>query len=250
MPLWILLALLAPFVGSFLGVVISRDAGTEVLKGRSRCDACGATLKALDLVPLVSWVILRRRCRHCGARLSSFYPAVELAALAPVLWAAILQSGFLLILSAMFGWLLIALAWIDWRTYRLPDVLTLPLFALGLAGSWWFDRDNWIDHLIGAAAGLFFFAFIALLFRVVRRREGMGFGDAKFAAALGAWVAWQGLPSVVSIAALSALAVAFIREVGPKSVQSDERLPFGPFLAAGGWIVWLYGPMVLFSAAN
>ncbi len=247
MPIWLPLLLAAPFVGSFLGVVITRDAGPAVLRGRSRCDACGATLSIRDLVPLLSWIALARRCRSCGERLPLFYPTIELAAAVPVVWAATEQNDWLLVASAILGWLLLALAWIDWRTFRLPDVLTLPLLATGLIASWFFDRDGWTDHIAGAIAGFLIIAALAAVYRIVRRQEGMGLGDAKLTGALGAWIAWQGLPSMIFLAALLGLCWTLLRAALRKPVGSSEPLPFGPFLAAAGWIVWLYGPLTFFT---
>lgn len=243
MPAWIYLLIASPFVGSFLGVVVMRDADfARIADGRSRCDTCGATLKPLDLVPIVSFFALRRRCRACGAKLSFFYPLIELVAIVPVLWAALVQQGWLVGLSAVLGWILITLAAIDWRSFRLPDVLTLPLLVLGLVAAWFYDSGRWLDHAIGALAALLIFASLAAFYRALRGREGLGFGDAKFAAALGAFVAWQALPATVLLAAIFALCFYVARAlIAP---PEDPRIPFGPFLAAGGWITWLYGPLL------
>ena len=212
--------------------------------GRSECDHCHKVLGIADLIPIVSWLLLGRRCRHCGARLSWFYPLVEIAALIPVVWSAFYMSGWLLGASAIMGWTLIALALIDWRTFRLPDGLTLFLLLSGLIASFGFDRSQWAGHLIGAVAGFVIFSLIALAYRRLRGRDGLGFGDAKLLAGLGAWISWGGLPATIFMAAASALVFAIIRSLIKKdSVQA--RIPFGPFLALAGWIVWLYGPLVL-----
>jgi leader peptidase (prepilin peptidase)/N-methyltransferase len=243
---WLALLLCAPFVGSFLGVVIARASdGRSAFAGRSACEACGQTLHPLDLIPLLSWIGLRARCRHCRARLSAFYPLVELGAVAPVAWAAFYLSGWLLAASAVFGWMLIALAWIDWRTLRLPDTLTLTLLVFGLAAAYFFDRDAWLEHLAAAAAAFALFAAIAALYRRLRGREGLGMGDAKLVAALGAWLSWQGAASAVFIAAMLGLSVLLVLAFAGRATTASTRLPFGPFLAAGAWIVWLYGPLVL-----
>ena len=246
MPAWLPLLIAAPFVGSFLGVVILRDANfARIASGRSHCENCGAKLKARDLVPIISWVALRARCRSCAVRLPIFYPAVELAAVLVVVWAMMVQVGWLLAVAAVLGWFLIALAWIDARTLRLPDSLTLPLLAIGLVAARFFDPDDWIGHIVGAAASFAGLGVLALLYRWIRGREGLGLGDAKLAAALGAFVSWQGMPGAVLIAAIVALATVLVRALLlGRPVGRAEPIPFGPFLCIGGWVIWLYGPLM------
>jgi len=239
------LLIVAPFVGSFLGVVVWREGDfARIANGRSRCDACGMTLQARDLVPLVSFVALRGRCRVCGARLSLFYPTMELAAIVPVAWAATIQSDGLLLLSVVFGWFLIALSVIDWRSLRLPDSLTLPLLAIGLVSSWFYDRTHWLDHLLGAVLAFGIFAVLTFAYRRLRGREGLGLGDAKLAGALGAFVAWQGMSGAVFLGAMAALATVLVRALLRRPLARAEPIAFGPFLALGAWIVWLYGPLM------
>ena len=121
---WLLSALIAPFIGSFLGVVVTRLHEPEgIVFGRSRCPECGTQLRPLDLVPLLSWLVLRGRCRYCGKPISLFHPSIELAALAIALWAAAVVSGPLLWLSCLLGWTLLALAAADFRYFLLPDFL-------------------------------------------------------------------------------------------------------------------------------
>lgn len=240
------LAAVAPVIGSFLGVVVQRLPQREdFLFGRSICRACGARLSARDMIPLVSWVWLRGRCRQCRAPIPLFYPAVELGALAVALSAALVFSGWLLWVSCLFGWALLALALIDWRDYRLPDGLTLPLVPAGLLAAWFAAPDELGDRAIGAAAGFLLFVLIAAAYRHMRGREGLGRGDAKLLAGLGAWVGGSGLPTVVLLAALLALAVTFARRAFGDRLAAADPLAFGPYLAAAGWIVWLYGPLAL-----
>jgi leader peptidase (prepilin peptidase)/N-methyltransferase len=243
-----LLILVSPVIGSFLGVVIAR-CGKGSIHGRSCCDSCGHQLGVLDLVPVLSWIALKRRCRFCGAKLSLYYPLVELSAIVPVAWAATVQQGLLLMVSAVLGWLLLALAWIDWRTQRLPDRLTLPLAILGLVAAVMYDDNALVDHVLGAVAGYGVFGLVTAVYRRFRGREGLGLGDAKLLGGLGAWLAWESLPSVIFLGAVMALASAMIARL---FLRVDERRPsgfqhqiaFGPALAMAGWIVWLYGPLV------
>lgn len=241
---WLAL-LLAPFIGSFLGVLILRlPAGEPVAFDRSRCPACGHTLGIRDLLPLLSWCFARRRCRHCGVLLGWFYPAIELAALAVAVWAAMVTSGAVLWASCVLGWTLLALAWIDVRHLILPDALTLPLLVAGLAAGVLLDPSGVAGHAIGAAAGYAAFQLVAITYRILRGREGLGAGDAKLLAAAGAWVSWQGLPGVVLIAAVTGVAGILAAAAFGVAVEPSRRVPFGPFLCLGFWLIWLYGPPV------
>jgi leader peptidase (prepilin peptidase)/N-methyltransferase len=242
----ILALLVAPFVGSFLGVVVERlPAARPIGLARSSCDHCGARLGARDLVPLLSWLARRGRCSCGKVRLSAFYPGIELAALAVAVSAALVLSGWLLWASLALGWTLLALAAIDLRHYLLPDALTLPLIAAGLAMAWLIEPARLGDHALGAAAGFIGFAVIAWSYRRLRGREGLGRGDAKLLGAGGAWLGWQALPSVVALAAVVALAVALAGALLGAKLGTTTKIAFGPYLALAIWLVWLYGPLVL-----
>ena len=244
-PDWLLPVLAAPFVGSFLCLVIVRlPVGGNVVFGRSTCVTCGHTLGPTDMVPLLSWLVCRGRCRHCGARVSMFYPGVELAALAISIWAAMVVGGWLLWASSILGWSLLAVAVIDWRHKLLPDGLTLPLIVLGLGTAYWANPANITDHLTGALGGFAAFAAIAWAYRRLRGRQGLGLGDAKLLAAAGAWTSWTGLPSVVLIGALTALGLALVGTARGDALRATTELAFGPHLALGTWLVWLYGPIM------
>ena len=238
--------LVAPFIGSFLGLVVERlPEGGSVVLGRSACRHCGEPLGARDLVPLLSWLSRRGRCGCGKISLGAFYPGIELAALAVAAWAAVVISGWLLWPSLALGWTLLALAVIDLRHHLLPDLLTLPLLPAGLAVAWLIEPGHLVDHGIGAVAGLIGFVLVAWLYRLARRREGLGLGDAKLLAAGGAWLGWQALPSVVLIAAASALAVALAGALAGAKLAATTRVAFGPYLALGIWLVWLYGPLAV-----
>ena len=248
------LVLVAPFIGSFLGLLIRRlPEGSPIARGRSRCDACGATLRVRDLVPILSWLVAGARCRYCGQPLGWFYPGVELAALAIAL-AAVLIDGVLIDggqidggqgawLDCLLGWWLLALAWIDLRTWLLPDALTLPLIIAGLAASFMFDADQLVNRALGAALGYASLMTVAALYRALRGREGLGGGDAKLLAASGAWLGAAALPQVILLAALSALAAAACLRLAGVRLGIHSALPFGPFLALATWALWLFGPV-------
>ena len=189
---------------------------------------------ARDLVPLWSWLVSRGRCRHCGAEIATFYPMVELAAAVvggvslgmldpPASW-----------LAAILGWWLLALALIDLRSWLLPDVLTLPLIAAGLAGAvtGLLPGTTIKDAGLGAGAGYMALAGVGWLYRRWRGRDGLGLGDAKLFAAAGAWVGVERLPWVLLLAALLGLVFALTR---PQPVRAETPVPFGPPLALAFW---------------
>lgn len=242
--LWSLLPpLLGPFVGSFVGLLTVRlPAERPVLFGRSACGACGRTLGPLDLVPLLSFAALGGKCRTCRAPIPRRYPLVEAACLVVGLWAALAFSGPPALVAAVFGWWLLALAVIDAEHFWLPDVLTLPLLLTGLGAALAFD-PLWTDRLIGAVAGWAALAALAYGYRRLRGREGLGGGDPRLFGAIGAWVGWQELPSVLLIAAVVGIVWALF--VGKGRPRADLRLPFGTCLAAGAWLTYLYGPLGL-----
>jgi leader peptidase (prepilin peptidase)/N-methyltransferase len=238
------LVLVAPFIGSFLGLLIRRlPDGSPIARGRSHCETCGATLRARDLVPILSWLMTGARCRYCNQPLGWFYPGVELAALAVALAAVLIDGGQRAWVDCLLGWWLLALGWIDLRSWLLPDVLTLPLIIAGLAAAFLFSPDQLADRALGAALGYLSLMAIAALYRALRGREGLGGGDAKLLAASGAWLGAAALPQVVLLAALSALAAAACLRLAGIRLGIHSALPFGPFLAFATWVLWLFGPI-------
>ncbi len=233
------------FIGSFLATLVLRlPKGEPVALARSACPSCGRKLGPLELVPIASWLVQAGRCRGCKAPVSVFYPLMEIATAALALWAGFVAGGAALIFSCALGWILLTLALIDVRVFRLPDVLTLPLTALGLAAGWILDREHFFAHVLGAAAGFAAFALLALVYRQVRGRSGLGLGDAKLLGAAGAWVGIAGLPSVVLIASLTALLVVLGMQIAKRPLSADRAIPFGAYLAVGTWMVWLYAPLL------
>lgn len=210
---------------------------------RSRCDHCGHGLGVADLVPVLSWCLARGRCRYCGQAVTALYTGIELGAVAIALWAAIMTEGPLLWASCVLGWVLLTLAIIDSRTGLLPDLLTLPLLALGLALAATEGGAAVLSRAVGAIAGFTTFAVIRWLYQRWRGRDGLGLGDVKLMAAAGAWVSSEGLPSVVLIGALVGLAMALTGPLLGRRLALDQRLAFGPGLCLGTWLVWLYGPL-------
>lgn len=234
---WIAM-LAAPFAGSFLGVLVRRlPRERPDLWGRSACERCGHALSPLELVPLVSYAALRGRCRACGKRIAPAHLAAELAALAVA--AVVAAIGEDIWLGCALGWTLLALAWLDWERFWLPDVLTLPLLLAGLAAAWLVEPWTLTDRAVGAIAGYAAFRALAWLYRRLRRRAGLGEGDAKLLAAGGAWLGWQALPDVVMAGALLGLALAGVQRLRGRRLDGATPLPFGTALAGAIWAIWL-----------
>lgn len=242
----LLLILIAPFIGSFLGVVAERwPKGEAVVFGRSRCPHCDHVLSARDLVPLVSWLAAGARCRYCGKRLSIWYPAIEVAALVIAAWSVAVVPAGLAWVSAFFGWALLTLALIDLKSLWLPRALTWPLAIGGLLVTGLWKGEFPVDQAIGAVAGYLVMVVVAHLYRRHRGREGLGDGDSYLFGALGAWSGWQGLPTILLFAGVSGLLSLAMQVRREQPIGWLTRIPFGPHLCLGGWLVWLYGPLYL-----
>jgi leader peptidase (prepilin peptidase)/N-methyltransferase len=239
---WTLL-LLSPIAGSFAGVLIRRlPDGMPIIRDRSRCDECGTVLQARDLVPLASWLASRGRCRHCGASLGWFYPAVEVAAIGIALISLAVDTGTDAWLDTLLGIWLLTLGSIDLRRWVLPDVLTLPLAAVGIAAAVLRAPADLADRGLGMVLGYIGLRAVAWLYRQWRGREGLGGGDAKLLAAAGAWTGATGLPSIIFGGAVLGLIAAGAMALAGHALRRDSALPFGPFLALTAWLVWLFGP--------
>lgn len=272
--LLVVVALFGLLVGSFLNVVAYRlpimmerdwrrqcdelaaeessvpahaiDQPFDLWRPRSACPSCGTGIAAYDNIPVLSYVLLRGGCRQCGAKISARYPLIEAAAaLIAIVVAAMLGPTWQMVLALVVSWVLLALAVIDIDRHLLPDSLTLPLMWGGLLVSL-VDIGGaplTVDvgsSLIGAAAGYLSLWSVYQLFKLVTGKEGMGYGDFKLLAALGAWLGWQQLPLVIVLSAgVGAVLGSLLLLLGGKSRQTP--IPFGPYLAAAGWIALLWG---------
>jgi len=268
-PLIALTGLLGLLVGSFLNVVILRlpkrlehdwrlqarellghapadepQAPPDLVVTGSHCPSCKHPLSALDNVPLVSWLALRGRCRYCKTKISWQYPLVELiSALASAAIAWKLGFGWPLAAGLVLTWMLIAASGIDARTQLLPDQLTLPLLWIGLLISLVPVFVTPDAAIIGAAIGYLSLWSVYWLFKLATGKEGMGYGDFKLLAALGAWM---GAMSLLPIVLLSSLIGAIVGGA-VLALRGQDRatpIPFGPFIAAAGWVWFLAGDRI------
>ena len=211
----------------------------------SACTHCGHRLRAWENIPLLSYAIQRGRCSACHTPIGSIYPAIEaLTALLAVVSLWRFGAGWQALCGFAFGATLLALAFIDKRTQLLPDSLTLPLLWAGLLvnlGSVFAAPDT---AIIGAAAGYVSLWTVYWLFKAITGKEGMGYGDFKLFAAIGAWLGWQWLPSILFVAAITG-ALAGLLAVLRKRMRTDQPLPFGPFLATAALLV-TFGDALLY----
>lgn len=211
----------------------------------SQCPDCGTAIRARDNIPVLSWLLLRAKCRACGRPISVQYPLVELAAAllgAVVAWH--FGFGWPALFALVFTWILLAATVIDLRTMLLPDDLTLPLLWLGLlAAVAGIGFASPVDAILGAILGYGVLWTVFQGFRLLTGKEGMGFGDFKLLAALGAWTGWQGLPLIVILSSAVG-AVVGITLILARGQDRTVPIPFGPYLAAGGWIALLWGDAI------
>lgn len=236
-------ALASPLVGSAAAAASARLAKRGAWNfSPSACPACGRRLGLLELVPVVSWLAQRGKCRVCAAPISPAYPIIELAAVGIAVWAWLATPAYMFVATCIFGWLLLALSAIDFRTFRLPDGLNAALLLCGLLTAQLFYPERMLEQLAGAALGFGGLLLVELAYRAIRRRDGLGRGDSKLLGAIGVWVGPVGIAPCIFVAASAAIIfVLILGWVRRRPVAGDTAIPFGPFLAAGGWAVWVNG---------
>lgn len=206
----------------------------NLMTPRSRCPKCEAPIAAWHNIPLLSWLLLRGRCAGCQAPISIRYPLIELlTAVASILVIAKFGYTWVGAAGVVFTWILIVLTCIDLDAKLLPDGLTLPLLWLGLLVNVFVGFTDLVSAVIGAVAGYLVLWSIYWVFKLLTHREGMGYGDFKLLAALGAWFGWQTLPVIALIASVVGIVLSVL------AGRAREQIPFGPFLAIAGWVTLL-----------
>jgi leader peptidase (prepilin peptidase)/N-methyltransferase len=251
-------------IGSFLNVVIHRlpkmmqresdnyvahESGKplphtdryNLMVPRSACPHCGHQITALENIPVVSWLFLRGKCSRCKAPISVRYPIVELlTAIVSALLIWRFGTGLAGLATLVFAWMLISMTLIDADTQLLPDDLTLPLLWCGLLVNLNGTFVPLEDAVIGAAAGYLSLWSVYWLFKLATGKEGMGYGDFKLLAALGAWLGWKMLPVIILLSSVVGAVVGIALIVFARHGR-DKPIPFGPYLAAAGMLALLYG---------
>lgn len=252
-------AIFGLLIGSFLNVVISRtplilekkwknideqDSSISLSKPSSFCPSCRQPLKIFHNIPLISFLVLHGKCAFCKMPISHRYPIIELSTcILSIITAYYFYPSFITVLAALiFTWFLVALSGIDYETYLLPDNLTIPLIWIGLVVNYFSLFTSLENALWGSIIGYLSFYFVLYLFKVLTGKDGLGYGDLKLLAAIGAWLGWEMLPAVILFASTTGLFFGLALIV--KGRDKDQPIPFGPFLAMSGWIVMLLGGQV------
>jgi leader peptidase (prepilin peptidase)/N-methyltransferase len=228
--------------GSFFNVLIHRlPVGKSIVHPGSHCPQCNHPIAFYDNIPLLSYLILMGKCRHCGASISLRYPLVEM-----------LTGSLVLLLFLRYGWntqflfesvlvsLLILITFIDLDTYLIPDVLSLPGMVAGFAFSFFSTRLSWADSLLGIILGGGFFFLIAIGYQYLRHKDGLGGGDIKLLAMIGAFLGWPGVVFTVLAASLVGTGVGGVM-MWRRREGLGAMLPFGPFLAFGAILYLFWG---------
>ena len=241
MPALLATGLFGALIGSFLNVVAYRvPVGESLVSPGSHCPGCGAAVRPYDNVPVLSWLLLRGRCRNCGMRISPRYPLVELTT-AIVFAAVVAVRGFDndLVLELPFVAALIALAAIDFDHKLLPNKIVYPLAAYGVIATLLVDQDDLVENLIAGAG-----AFAFLLAAVIAYPRGMGMGDVKLAGAMGLYLGLSIIPALL-VAFLSGSLVGVVILAREGAAGRKKAVPFGVFLALGGIVGVLAGPELI-----
>ena len=259
--------ILGLLVGSFLNVVIHRlpimmqrevdsvcacerdepephPERYNLLVPRSACPQCGHRITALENIPVISWLVLGGKCSACKTKISARYPIIE--ALTALLSAGLVWHfgfGWTGMAALVFGWLLLAMTFIDIDTQLLPDDLTYPLLWLGLLVNVKAMFVPLQDAVLGAAAGYMVLWTVYWVFKLVRGKEGMGYGDFKLLAALGAWMGWQMLPAIILLSSVVGAVVGISMMIAAR-MGFDHKIPFGPYLAGAGLAALLCGQQI------
>ena len=263
-------AILGLFIGSFLNVVIYRlpimlerdwknecnqllDLETSktspsekfnLVVPRSRCPSCKTTIRSFENIPLLSYLFQKGKCRHCQATISTQYPLVELfTAILTGVTAYKFGFGWQALAALLLVWSLIALAVIDFNTTLLPDNITLPFIWLGILVNYLGLFCSLQDSVVGAMCGYLLLWLVFHLFKLITGKEGMGYGDFKLLALLGAWLGWQYLLPIILISSVVGSVIG-ITLIVTKLLPRDKPTPFGPYLALGGIICLLFGTQV------
>jgi leader peptidase (prepilin peptidase) / N-methyltransferase len=236
LPIWIVAGIiLGAIAGSFIGTLTQRWGEGRTLCGRSCCDGCGATLRVFELIPIFSFGIQKGRCRRCGAAIGTRQLVTE-CILAAIGGAALgLAPGTEGLSGALFGWVLLTLSILDTEHFWLPDRLNLVLATSGLA----FGGGSLADRVLGALGGFAALTLVRLGYRALRHRDGMGGGDPKLLAGIGAWLGWAMLPWIVFGASVIGLILVLIKRMRGGIVLVDDQLPFGALMAVTAFPLWL-----------
>lgn len=259
---WIVIAgVVGVVVGSFLNVVILRlpprlhyegslplsmehtgEIPPGIICPASHCPSCKTSIRAWQNIPVISFVLLRGQCRHCGVRIGLRYPLVELlSGILSVIVVLVLGLNWQGLVGLLLTWVFITLAFIDIDHELLPDIIVLPVLWLGLGASLIPVFATPPDAILGAAAGYLLLWSVYQVFKLITGREGMGYGDFKLLALIGAWLGWQALSLVILLSGAAGALFSLMLLALQEKTQGQSVMPFGPFLSMAGWFAMLWG---------
>jgi leader peptidase (prepilin peptidase)/N-methyltransferase len=222
----------------------------NIVTPRSRCPACNHQIKAIENIPVISYLFLKGKCSQCSKRISIRYPLIELTS---AILVTIVAYYFGVSLQALFAifltWALIALSMIDFDHQLLPDDITLPFLWLGIALNLFNVFTDINSSVLGAIFGYGILWFVYISFKIITGKEGMGHGDFKLLAALGAWFGWQSLPLIIILSSVVGATIG-ISLILFKSHKRNSQIPFGPYLAIAGWVSMIWGPYIMSTYLN
>lgn len=265
-PFFAIISLFGLIIGSFLNVVVARlprmlhkawaeqcheyiqqKPTTELPKPynlmlpRSHCPQCNHTISAIDNIPVLSFLLLKGRCRHCQARISWRYPIIEMiTALLSLVVAYRFGFTWQTFTALILTWSLVVITLIDLQEQLIPDDITLPLLWFGLLLNTQSLFTSLQSAVIGAMVGYLFLWGVYWLFKLLTGKEGMGYGDFKLLAMLGAWLGWQALPVIILLSSIVGVIVG-LTLIGLKRLSREQPIPFGPYLAMAGWLSLMWG---------
>lgn len=233
-------------IGSFLNVCIFRlPKGKSIVSPGSACTGCGHRLSWFENIPLLSFVFLKARCRQCGSPISFQYPLVELlnALFYVLFWLKFGLNATMMIYAAFFSALLV-ITFIDLKHYIIPDVISLPGIPAGLAASFLLPQISWMDSFLGIIIGGGILFLVAWGYYLITKREGMGGGDIKLLAMIGAFLGWQSIPAIIffsaAVGSVTGILLMFIQGKG-----RHHAIPYGPFLAGAATFYMFFGPEIM-----
>ncbi len=234
------LVVVGPFMGSFISAsALAWPSGINFRISRSRCTHCDRLLGVVDLVPLVSFLVLKGKCRTCHNPIERQHIIAEVTSTLIALASVFIFDGWVMLASALFGAVLLYIALVDFRTRLIPDIASFTLIASGPAVLYLvYAKDGLSTALIGAVVGYGIFWLVAFAYRHIRGREGLGMGDAKLLAGGGAWLGPLALPWIILLASTGALVILLL--TGNGNLRKDTELPFGPALAVAIYALWLW----------
>ena len=233
-----------PVIGTIAAKVVICLAENDIspISVSSCCDGSHKRLSLAERIPLISYILTKGKCKFCGELRTPIYFFAEVSSL--LVFITIFykfENPILsqLILFYSLGLFLIGLAIFDILTKRLPDIATLPFLIIGLSQSYWLYNIQFLDSLFGVITGGAVTATVAVAFSKLKGRTGVGWGDVKLIGAFGAWIGWQALPLFILLSSVSGILFIFFKSRVTKRININQQIPFGPFLCASGWLIWL-----------